>query len=78
MSVINWGIIGLGKIANEFASGFDQLKNSRLYSVASKNIENLEEFYNNIMTKYFEASNEYMSKYNNLTKKRSIEKMVEL
>ncbi len=44
MSVINWGIIGLGKIANKFASGFDQLKNSRLYSVASKNIENLEEF----------------------------------
>jgi len=44
MSVLNWGIIGLGKIANKFASGFDQLKNSRLYSLASKNRENLEEF----------------------------------
>ena len=44
MSVVNWGIIGLGKIANKFASGFDQLKNSRLYSVASKKKENLEEF----------------------------------
>ena len=44
MSVLNWGIIGLGKIADKFASGFDQLKNSRLYSLASKNRENLEEF----------------------------------
>ena len=41
-------------------------------------IENLEEFYNNIMTKYFEASDEYMLKYNNLAKTRSTEKMVEL
>jgi len=31
MSVLNWGIIGLGKIANKFASGFDQLKNNELF-----------------------------------------------
>ena len=25
--MVNWGIIGLGRIANEFASGFNNLKN---------------------------------------------------
>ena len=28
MSVINWGIIGLGNIAYNFASAFEQVKNS--------------------------------------------------
>lgn len=41
-------------------------------------IENLEEFYNTIMSKYFEASNTYLVEYTKLTKTRSIEKMVEL
>jgi len=41
-------------------------------------IENLEEFYDNIMTKYFFANNEYMANYKKLTKTRDIQKMVEL
>ncbi len=44
MSVINWGIIGLGKIANKFATAFNQIKNSKLISVASKNKEKLLEY----------------------------------
>ena len=44
MSVINWGIIGLGKIANNFASAFKDLKNSKLISVASKSKEKIEKF----------------------------------
>jgi len=54
MSVINWGIIGLGKIANKFALAFKDLKNSRLISVASKNNEKLEKFQNqfNLNKKY--------------------------
>ena len=44
MSIINWGIIGLGKIAYKFASAFDQVKNSKLISVASKNNLNIEKF----------------------------------
>ena len=44
MSTINWGIIGLGNIAYKFASGFDEVKNSKLVSIASKNNEKLEKF----------------------------------
>ena len=44
MSEINWGIIGLGKIANKFALGFKDLKNAKLLSVASRNKKNLNEF----------------------------------
>ena len=34
--MVNWGIIGLGRIANEFASGFKDLNNAKLLSIASK------------------------------------------
>ena len=44
MSEINWGIIGLGKIANKFALGFKDLKNAKLLSVASRNKKNLNGF----------------------------------
>ena len=44
MSTINWGIIGLGNIAYKFASAFDEVKNSKLVSIASKNNEKLEKF----------------------------------
>ena len=39
--MVNWGIIGLGRIANEFASGFKGLNNAKLFSIASKTKENL-------------------------------------
>ena len=44
--MINWGIIGLGKIANDFASGFKGLKNANLLAVASKTQKKLNEFKN--------------------------------
>ena len=44
MSVINWGIIGLGQIANNFVSAFKDLKNSKLISIASKSKEKIEKF----------------------------------
>jgi predicted dehydrogenase len=34
--IINWGIIGLGKIANKFAQDLQKVPNSRLYAVASR------------------------------------------
>ena len=34
--MVNWGIIGLGRIANDFASGFSDLKNAKLLGIASK------------------------------------------
>ena len=36
MKKINWGIIGLGNVALEFAKSFDKIKNSQLVSIASK------------------------------------------
>ena len=44
MSVINWGIIGLGKIASNFASAFKDLKNSKIISIASQSNEKTEKF----------------------------------
>jgi len=46
-SVLNWGIIGLGNAAKNFATGFKDSKNSRLISVASKNDEKLNYFKKN-------------------------------
>ena len=34
MKKINWGIIGLGIVADEFASAFDKVENSKLKAIA--------------------------------------------
>ena len=44
MKKVNWGIIGLGKIALQFANGFKFTNNAKLIGVASKNPEKLEKF----------------------------------
>jgi len=41
---INWGIIGLGKIANKFAEGLTYVEDAKLYGVASRDQENADEF----------------------------------
>jgi len=41
-------------------------------------IENLEEFLNDVMNVYFVASNSYLSRYNDIVKNKQIEKMVDL
>lgn len=41
---INWGIIGLGKIANKFAQDLLTVKNCKLYAVASRTQEKANEF----------------------------------
>ena len=41
MKKINWGIIGLGKIAEKFAGGFNFSKNANLLSVSSLNEKKL-------------------------------------
>ena len=52
--MVNWGIIGLGRIANEFASGFNNLKNAKLLGISSQTPKKLNEFKNkfNIEEKY--------------------------
>lgn len=39
MKKINWGIIGLGKIANKFATALASVENAELYAVASRDRE---------------------------------------
>ena len=41
---IRWGIIGLGKIANKFATDLASIKNVELVAVASRNIQNANNF----------------------------------
>ncbi len=44
MKQINWGIIGLGNIANTFSEGFYNVNNAKILSIASHNSEKLENF----------------------------------
>ena len=46
MKKINWGIIGLGNIANQFAEGFSNLDNAFIKGIASKNEKKLISFKN--------------------------------
>ena len=41
MRKINWGIIGLGNIANIFANAFNNIDSASIKAVASKNVNNL-------------------------------------
>ena len=42
--VINWGIIGLGNVAHEFAKSFYNTKNAKLIAIASKSENKLSKF----------------------------------
>jgi len=44
MNEINWGIIGTGNIANSFAKDFPYSEGSRLIAVASRTLENANDF----------------------------------
>ena len=46
MEKINWGIIGLGNIAQSFSEGFLNVKNARLLAISSSNSSKLEYFKN--------------------------------
>jgi len=42
--IINWGIIGAGKIATKFATDLNTVSNCNFYAIASRNIEKSEAF----------------------------------
>ena len=42
--MINWGIIGLGRMANRFANAIGEVENAKLLGIASKNIDRLKHF----------------------------------
>lgn len=49
---INWGIIGLGKIARKFATGLKVVEGVKLYAVASRSMETAEQFGNEFEVPY--------------------------
>ena len=46
--VVNWGIIGLGNVAHEFANSFYNTKNAKLIAIASKSQNKLSRFKANL------------------------------
>ena len=42
--MINWGIVGLGKMASQFANSIKNVNNSKLIAVASRSKKKLKEF----------------------------------
>ena len=57
MEKINWGIIGLGNIAQSFSEGFLNVKNARLLAVSSSDASKLEYFKNK-----YKINNNYIFK----------------
>ncbi len=56
MKKLNWGIIGLGKIANTFAEDLQKAENCQLYAVASRSMEKAQQFANRFKAKKAFAS----------------------
>ncbi|WP_296384681.1 Gfo/Idh/MocA family oxidoreductase [Winogradskyella sp.] len=52
--IINWGIIGAGKIASKFATDLNSVSNTNLYGIASRDVEKAQSF-----ALEFEANNAY-------------------
>ena len=48
MNQVNWGIIGLGVIASQFAKGFEGLDSAKLLAIASTNQDKLSKFKKNL------------------------------
>ena len=51
MNKLNWGIIGLGAIAQKFSEAFVQTSNSKLLAIASNDNQKLENFKKDVLTK---------------------------
>ncbi len=58
---INWGIIGLGGVAHEFAMGLKNSEHSHLYGVGSRSIETAKEFCHNYEADVFYGSYEELA-----------------
>ena len=69
MEKINWGIIGLGNIAQSFSEGFLNVKNGRLLGISSSNASKLEYFKN----KYEINDNYIFKRYEDLLNCKDID-----
>ena len=63
---IRWGIIGLGKIANKFATDLASIETAELVAVASRNIQNANNFAEKHNAKKAYSSYEELAKDNNV------------
>ena len=69
MQKVNWGIIGLGSIANEFAKAFQNSNYAKLFAIASKDKEKIDIFKNN-----FQIQDNYcFSNYEKLITEKKID-----
>ena len=67
--ILNWGIIGLGNIAYQFAKSFYNTNNSKLIAVASHSRSKLDAF-----QEKFKINNEYLfNDYNQLIRNKNID-----
>ena len=57
--VVNWGIIGLGNVAHEFANSFYNTKNAKLIAIASKSQNKLSRFRANLNIDINNCYNDY-------------------
>ena len=69
MKKVNWGIIGLGVVATQFAKGFNFVDNGKLLGVASSNLERL----NNFKDIYNLDSKNCFTNYQNLIENKEID-----
>ena len=69
MKIVNWGIIGLGAVASQFAKSFEGLTSSKLQAIASKNANKLDNF-----KKDFKVNKEYcFNNYQSLIEHKEID-----
>ena len=69
MQKVNWGIIGLGSIANEFAKAFNNLNYAKLLAISSKDKKKINIFKNN-----FEIQDNYcFNNYDELIKEEKLD-----
>ena len=64
--IYNWGIIGLGKIANKFAQDISSLPNAKVYAVASRSLEKAQQFAQQYEANYAYGSYEELMQCPNL------------
>ena len=44
MGPVNWGIIGLGAVATQFAKGFKDISSAKLLAISSRHVDKLNKF----------------------------------